>query len=450
MSSAFGGLVGASQALGAQQYGLDVTSQNINNADTPGYTRQSAEFSAVAPTAGVPTMYATQNAVTGVKIAGTTRIDDPILDGRVRTEHGVNNYAQTASSQIAGVQTLFNEPSDSGLAEQLNTMWNSWSALANNPGNSAARSVVLQSATTVATTLNSTSAQLDSLTQAATAQLNQNVTDINTAAASLAKVNSAISISTAVGANHNALDDQRDSLLLTLANLGGVQSTIQTDGSATVSLGGQTLVSGGTANAVAVTAANQLTVGGNATSTAGGSAQAYIDTLTTTLPSYKAKLDAIASSLASQVNGAQAAGYDLSGTAGTPLFTGTTAATITVAITDPTKLAASATSGGNLDGSNASAIGQQGTLTNGADAQYATLVTGLGSAVASATQTATVQGSVATSLDAQQQSVSGVSIDEETVNLLTFQRAYQASSRVLTTIDSMLDQLINHTGTVGL
>jgi flagellar hook-associated protein 1 FlgK len=61
-----------------------------------------------------------------------------------------------------------------------------------------------------------------------------------------------------------------------------------------------------------------------------------------------------------------------------------------------------------------------------------------------------VQGSVASSLDAQQQSVSGVSIDEETVNLLTFQRAYQASSRVLTTIDSMLDQLINHTGTVGL
>ncbi len=136
--------------MSAQQYGLEVTSQNINNADTPGYTRQSAEFSAVGPAAGVPSLYATQQAVTGVKIAGTTRIDDPILDARGRTEHGVNNYAQTTSSQIAGVQTLFDEPSDTGLAEQLNTMWNSWSALANNPGNSAARSVVLQSATTVA------------------------------------------------------------------------------------------------------------------------------------------------------------------------------------------------------------------------------------------------------------------------------------------------------------
>ncbi|MCW2521783.1 MAG: flagellar hook-associated protein FlgK [Frankiales bacterium] len=450
MSSAFGGLIGASQALSAQQYGLDVTGQNINNADTPGYSRQSADFAAVGPASGVPSLYATQSAATGVQISGTTRIDDPILDGRVRTEHGVNNYAQTASAQVSGVQALFDEPSDSGLAEQLNTMWNSWSALANNPGDSASRSVVLQAATTVTTTLNSTSAAITSLTQAATSELNQNATDINTAAASLAKVNSAISISTATGANHNALDDQRDSLLLTLANLGGVQTTIQADGSASVSLGGQTLVSGGSANTVAVTAGNQLTVGGNAASTVGGSAQAYIDTLNTTLPGYSAQLDAIASKLAGDVNSAQAAGYDLSGTPGTPLFSGTTAATITVAITDPTKLAASGTAGGNLDGSNAAALGGMGASTTGADAQYATLVSGLGSAVASASQTATVQASVATSLDAQQQSVSGVSIDEETVNLLTFQRAYQASSRVLTTIDSMLDQLINHTGTVGL
>jgi flagellar hook-associated protein 1 FlgK len=199
-----------------------------------------------------------------------------------------------------------------------------------------------------------------------------------------------------------------------------------------------------------VTSANQLTVGGNAASTAGGSAQAYIDALTTTLPSYSAKLDGIASQLAGDVNTAQGAGYDLAGVIGGPLFSGTTAATISVAITDPTKLAASATPGGNLDGSNAGLLGEFGSATTGADAQYATLVTGLGSAVASATQTATVQASVASSLDAQQQSVSGVSIDEETVNLLTFQRAYQASSRVLTTIDSMLDQLINHTGTVGL
>jgi flagellar hook-associated protein 1 FlgK len=450
MSSAFGGLVGASQALAGQQYGLDVTGQNINNANTPGYSRQSADFATVAPVAGVPSLYASQTAVTGVRIAGTTRIDDPILDARVRTEHGVNKYAQTASAQVAGVQSLFDEPSDNGLAEQLNSFWKSWSSLANNPGNSAARSVVLQNATTVTDALNSTSAGIASLSQAASSQLNQNVTDINTAAASLAQVNKAISISTATGANSNALHDQRDTLLLTLANLSGAQTTIQTDGSATVSLGGQTLVSGGTANAVAVTGGNQLTVGGASAATIGGSTQAYLDTLTTTLPGYSAKLDSIAAALASDLNSAQAAGFDLGGTAGTALFSGSTAAGITVAMTDPSKLAAAATPGGTLDGANALAVGELGAASTGADAQYATLVTALGSAVTSANQTATVQASVATSLDAQQQSVSGVSIDEETVNLLTFQRAYQASSRVLTTIDSMLDQLINHTGTVGL
>ena len=106
--------------------------------------------------------------------------------------------------------------------------------------------------------------------------------------------------------------------------------------------------------------------------------------------------------------------------------------------------------GGNLDASNAVAISKLGTAAGGADQTYQALVNGIASQSKAAAQAAATQDAVTTNVDSQQQSVSGVSFDEETSNMLTFQRAYQASSRVLTTMDDMLDTLINRTGRAGL
>jgi flagellar hook-associated protein 1 FlgK len=450
VSSSFSGLINASASLGAQRYGLDVTGQNIANSDTDGYTRQRADMAAVGAVPGVPSLYATQGAATGVTVSGTSRINDPVLDARARTEHGRNGYAQTASTQLSGVQTLFDEPSDTGLSEQLSSFWNAWSTVSNDPSDDSARSVVLEDGASLAATLNTTSNSLATLTQSASDQLNETAVDINTAATGLAQINAAIAVASATGANANSLFDQRDSLLLQLSDNAGVSSTLQSDGTVSVTLGGQSLVTGNTASTVAVTASNSLTVGGTAIGAAGGTAQGLIDSLTTTLPGYAAKLDTIASTLASTVNTAHQAGYDLSGNAGGAFFSGTTASTIAVAITNPSKVAASGVAGGNLDASVAAQLGNMGTISNGADDQYTSLVSTLGSDVQKATQTATVQASVTTSVDTQVEAMSGVSLDEETTNMLTYQRAYQASSRVLTTVDDMLDQLINHTGRAGL
>ncbi|HEY2042604.1 MAG TPA: flagellar hook-associated protein FlgK [Jatrophihabitans sp.] len=452
--SSFSGLTNALAALNAQRYGLDVTGQNISNASTPGYTRQRAEFGEVAPAAGVPSLYATQRGASGVTVTGTTRMNDPVLDSRVRAEHGKNGQTQTAATALSGVETLIDEPSDNGLAAQLSDFWKSWSAMANNPGGDAnglsARNVVLQKGATVAASLNATSGALDRLTQSASDQLNQTVVDVNDAANSLAKLNGAIAVASATGAPTNALADQRDALLLQLADNAGATASLAGDGQVTVTLGGQTLVNGTTATAVAVTSAHQLTVGGAAAGPAGGAAQGLVDAISTVLPGYSAQLDSVAAALSSTVNGAMAAGYDLAGNAGTPFFSGTTAGTISVALSDPTKLAASGVAGGNLDASNASAVANFGTLAGGADGVYQSFVSGLASSVQSASQQATVQSSVTASVDAQAQSVSGVSLDEETTSLLTFQRSYQAASRVLTTVDDTLDTLINRTGRVGL
>jgi flagellar hook-associated protein 1 FlgK len=448
--SSFSGLTDALTALNASRYALDITGQNISNANTPGYVRQRADLAEAGPVPGVAALYATQHADSTVTVSGTSRLNDPVVDMRARSEHGRNGYLQTAASTLSGIEDLFNEPSDTGLAEQLNDFWNSWAAVANNPGDAAARNVVLEKAGAVAGTLNEASAALGRLSQSLTDQATATVTQINTFTSQLAQLNGAIAVGTATGATDNQLLDQRDGLLMKLSDLAGAQSSINPDGTATVSIGGLNVVSSTTATAVSVDPSNQLVVGGTVAGAAGGTLQGLLDGLTTTLPNYSSQLDAVAAALASTTNTAQTGGYDLAGNPGGPLFAGATASTISVAVTDPTKLAASGTPGGNLDGSVALAMSNLGNSATGADTSYRTLIGTLASDSQRASQQATVQQSVTDSVDGLAQSSSGVSIDEETTNLLTYQRAYQASSRVLTTVDETLDVLINHTGRAGL
>lgn len=449
MGSSFSGLTNALQALNAASYGLDVTGQNISNATTPGYVRQRAELAETGSVPGVAQLYATRTPNSTVTVSGTTRLNDPVIDMRARGEHSRNGYLQTTAGTMSSVENLFDEPSDNGLSEQLNDFWNSWSSVANNPGDTAARNVVLQKAGGVAGTLNTTAAALSNLTNSLTQQANSTATQINTAVGELAQLNGAIAVNNATGHVDNQLLDQRDSLMMSLSDLAGAQSTINTDGTATVTIGGQNVVSGVTATTVSL-AGNQLQVGGTPAGTAGGQLQGYLDGLNTTIPNYQAQLDQVAAALASTVNSAQAGGYDLNGNSGAALFSGSTAATIAVSITDPKQLAASGTPGGNLDASVAQQMAHMGTVSGGADDAYRSMIGNLATESQKASQQASVQQSVTTSVDNLADSSSGVSIDEETTNLLTYQRSYQASSRVLTTVDETLDTLINRTGKVGL
>lgn len=454
MSSSFSGLTHALASLNAQSYALSVTGDNIANANNPGYTRQRANLTEVGPAVGVSTLYATP-AVTGggVTSSGASRLNDPVLDARARAEHGQNGMAQTDQAALSSVEGLFDEPSATGLSEQLNDFWNAWSAVANNPGGNAgaaARSVVLQKSAGIANSLNATSAALGRVLDGTSLQLTNSVQQVNSAAAALAQVNGAIAIATATGSDVNSLADQRDTLLLQLSDLTGAQATLQADGTATVVVGGRTLVAGTTTKTAALDATNQLTVGGAPTSGTTGSVGGLINAVNTVLPDYASQLDAVASALASSVNSAQTSGYDLAGNPGGPLFNGTTAASISVAVTDPSKLAASGTPGGNFDASVAQKLAGFGSLPGGANEAYSGLIGNLGTQVQGATQRASIQQSVTTNVDKLVQSQSGVSFDEETTNLLTYQRSYQASSRVLTTVDEMLDTLINRTGRVGL
>jgi flagellar hook-associated protein 1 FlgK len=184
-----------------------------------------------------------------------------------------------------------------------------------------------------------------------------------------------------------------------------------------------------------------------------GSVGGQLELLTGTLPGYLSTLDTFAADMAARVNTLHAGGFDLQDPAqpGRDIFVSSdgnpiTAATIRVAPLDADQVAASsyvtATGGPTLDGSHADLLATADL--GGGD--YRRLVTTFGAEVASARRIAESQGVLTGQVDAAREAISGINIDEEMVNLLAAQRAYEGAARVMTEIDSMLDTLINRTG----
>jgi flagellar hook-associated protein 1 len=450
MSNWFAALGEAASGMNAARYGISVVGQNIANANSDGYTRQVARQRAagITDTVGLYTR-PSGDGIGGVEITGTQRVDDQLLDARVRNEHGKGSYADTVADQLAGLEQLFPVASDDSLASQMTSFWKDWSTVANNPSNPAARQVLIEHARTLVGTLHGLSSSLDDLSSSFTAYLGQDVSSVNGAAAALANLNAQISVASVSGVDVNALADQRDQLLDQLSKLTGATATLNLNGSADVSVGGVSLVSGNTAATMTVTSPAQVSIGGTSVTVPGGTIAARVSGLQVTLPNYQTQLDGVANALANSVNAVQAAGYDLAGTAGVPMFSGSGAAGISVAISDPNLVAAASTSGGSLDGTNAQAAARLGTSSSGPDFAYSALVGALGAESAAAKNASATQDALVSNVEAMHSSVSGVSYDEEIARMLTYQRAFQASSKALTTIDEMLDVLVNHTGHVG-
>jgi flagellar hook-associated protein 1 FlgK len=171
------------------------------------------------------------------------------------------------------------------------------------------------------------------------------------------------------------------------------------------------------------------------------------DLLDKTIPAYVAGLNAVVTTLADQVNTLHTSGFDATGAAGGAFFSydpTDPSGTLAVAITQPDQLAASSLPGGVVDGSNADAL----SALTGAESAYQRLVTGFGSTVASEKQVSASQQALTDQVDGSREQMAGVDLDEEMLTMVQYQRGYEAAARVLTTVDSMLDTLINHTGLV--
>jgi flagellar hook-associated protein 1 FlgK len=467
VTSTFLGIETTLRGLLAQQQALDLTGHNITNANTPGYTRETANMQTTLPVQVMPGI----QMGTGVDVTAITRIRDNFLDVQLRGQTMLQGAAQAKQDGLGQVEGVLNEPSDTGLNSLLGKYWAAWQNVANAPEDMATRQALVEAASGLANGFNSLSSQLSTI-QSQTAQDTQLTLDeINSDAADLQSLNKAIFDSVAGGNTPNDLMDQRDVVLDNLSKLGNVSLTDNGDGTLKVLFDGVTLVDGQTGYSVsesAGTLANNMATPETATVGAtNGKLGALIALRDTTIPSYQSQLDLVASTLITQTNALQAGGVDangvpqtggvgLDGSTGRPFFSGTDASSIAVAVT-AAQVAAASTSNAPGDNTNALRIGALATDTTltplgGASigGAYSQLVTRIGSDSAAATRAVTNANVLVDSLTNRRESVSGVSLDEEMTSLIRFQKGYSAAARALTTIDDAIELLITRTGRVGL
>lgn len=461
--STFSGLSTALSSLNAQRAAMEITGQNIANVNTPGYTRQRADMTPVS--AGQTASLFSQGAKigNGVRITDISRLGDIFLDARVRTTTSSASYLTARAEVYERLESTINEPSDDGISAQLNKLWTSFQDLSNNPQTLATKQVVLENAKQVQQGIASGYSAVSTQWNQVRAEVEAHVTEVNTTATAVAELNGQIRQTLVSGGNPNELIDQRGQLLNSLSALAGSTVRFQDDGTADVYVGGNPLVqanasrtltvAGATAITGATDAASAVKVvwdrpGNPAVSFDGGQIAGKLSALAPAtdggiLTTAANHYNTIAESLADKVNA-------LHNTP--PLFdlgAGPYAATLSVAITNPADIQAGAVGAGDFDGSVADALSQLGIATDGPDALWQTAAIATGVAAKATADSATVAYAAQSTAEGLQIAATSVDTDEETVNLLSYQRAYQAAARVMTTVDEMLDQLINRTGVVG-
>ncbi len=455
MSGTLSSLSTALSALRYNKVAMDVASGNVANAGTDGYTRRSVIGQATGAPAAPAVWSRWEGAGDGVQASRVDRVSDPLLNARARTEHGNASYLDTRAASLQRFEDTLGEPGDNGIAAALADFQAGWHDVANSPSDQAARTQLLGRANTLQATIAQQAKSVATEWSDQRTRLSALVDQVNQTAVDLASLNKGLRAANLAGTDANTLLDQRDQLTMKLAELTGAKVTVNDDTTVDVKVGGQQLVSGNDATAMKVSGAAdlsgqsadpvQVSLGGTTLSLGSGEIGADQQLLGKDLPGYLSGLDGFVSGLVTAVNAQHAKGVDLAGNPGGDFFAGTTASTLKVAVTDPNKIAAAAPGQGTLDSTNADAIGN---LDMGAGT-YRSLVTGYGVTVASAQKLSANQDVLTAQVDSSRNSLSGVSVDEEMVHLMAAQRGYEGASRVLTTMDSMLDTLINRTGLVG-
>ena len=472
----------ARTALLTHQTALQTISQNIANAETPGYSRQEAVLAANTP---VRMPYGSIG--TGVQVDTIIRKRDLLLDDSFRQANSLAGNAEMRSSLMSQVEGVFGEPSDAGMSSALDAFWSSWSDLSASPSSLSARSVVQQRGRQVAQLFNAYDTQLTQQRTSTIDRLQSTVGTINAIAGQIAELNARIVASESNGNSNNDLRDLRDMKLDELSSIAGTRVVTQPDGGVSVLIGNSTLVQGDTANpltlkletpnplpATPLTDVNvriQLGSSPDRLTPLAGGLKSMVDVLNVDIPDARSRLDAMAAQLASAVNAVHTTGYTFSGTtipgtaAGNFFAPGTlanpvTAGTIEVSsaiLSDPLKIAASGNANGPTDNSVAQGLAGlrlaentvSWTSSTGATESgsflsfFRSTVSRIGIDSAEANDNATVYRSLADQAEDRRQAVSGVSTDEELVNMMRVQQSYQAATKMIKMADEMLQTLLS-------
>ena len=450
------------QGLDADQSALNIVANNVANANTTGYTRETANFQENSPVTINGIAYGQ-----GVTQTGPTSVRDRVLDQRLAQQQQLASASGSRLTALNTLQALFTPASGSSsstagdIGSDLTSFFNSFSSLETSPTNSAYRQQVLSSAGTLAGDISSTAASLNSQRAALDQEAAGVTSQVNSLTSSIAQLNQQIQ-SIASGGDAGTLEDQRQQDLSQLSQLIGInQVTTENDGLSITTPSGQLLVSGNTSFALTTGLSGGVThfYVGNTDVTAqltssGGSLGGDLTARDQDIPSALAALDQLAYSVSTQVNTLNNTGTDAAGDNGNagnifsaPTQVAGSAASMSVVMTDPNHIAAAGMGQGTGDNSNATAIANLAaqTIVNGQTPTnyYSNFVSTLGSTVSAVQAENTAQNASVTQLQTQINSLSGVNLNDEASSLTTFERSYQAASQVFTLLNTLMASALN-------
>lgn len=468
MGSTFFGLNVALSGVVTQQRALNTVSHNLTNATTPGYSRQRVDTAA-----NTPHPYPALNMPVGPGQLGTgvvatqhARLRDQFVDINFRagTSDVGNNGAR--ADALTTIDTVIDEPGETGITHLLSQFWGSWQALSLQPESAAARETVRHAGVALAQGFNDLSAQLTSAQAEAGQRIALGTSRVNELSGQINELNKQIAMVVAVGQEPNDLRDQRDLLIDEMASYADVTVTEPgTNGKVSIAIGSQLVVDGttDTVGALAIDAAGAATVNGVATTVSSGKLRGWVDVRDAIIggpTGYLAQVDTLAASVAASVNARHGAGFGLDGSTGIAFFNGATAATLGVsaAIASSVDAIAASDSAANLPAGADNAIDLAqlqfvvqtiGASTTTLDGFYQQLVARVGVDTDQAQRMAQVQQGVLDAAQARRDGVSGVNLDEEMADMVRFQKSYNAAARMITTLDEMLETIVNRMGVVG-
>lgn len=486
--SLFFGINIAAKGMMAQQTALDVASHNIANANTKGYSRQRVNLETSPPISGLTNA---GQLGSGVDIAEVTRIRDQFLDYQVRRETSSLEKHQAIYETLQLAEAVFMEPSETGFNDKLESFWNNWQELSKTPESSPVRTALKEASISLTDALRQMHGQLSDIKNDIQSQIELKMKDVNSIAERISRLNEQIVNVKMTGQNPNDLMDKRDLALDELAGLGNITVTehLDANGKATgaieVKFGGNTIVTADGPQPIssADISSDALTGGSLAGLLQAGGDNGQSDSI----QYYLDKLDTLAVGMAKVINDIHRTGTDLNGNAGQdyfvfkdaagniidpalvnwddPFASGLSAANIYVdpEITENVSVIAAAKEDGiSLPGNGDIALqiaqvkdtylhydpaGRVLEKESGGDITigmfYQDMITEMGSAAGEAEKKVDNQQTLVDQMAGRRESVQGVMVDEEVANMVIYQHSFDASAKVISVIDEMLDTIIN-------
>jgi flagellar hook-associated protein 1 FlgK len=410
---------------------LATIGENVSNASTPGYARRTIT---------------TAGGAGGVVVQSINRSWD---DYKATAKRDAGSDAASASTYYDWTQKIESAMSDdaAGIGQSATGIFTSGDALAANPGDTSSRKAFLASIQTTTTAFNATASSLATASDDVGVAATSAVETVNATLDNLDNVNSALHAVRAGTAAQANLLDQRDKLLDGLSSFVGIDVTLATDGSANVKLagGGVALANSGSSGARLSLALGTGTNAGRISITsigtksetpiadAGGSLGGLVKSADA-IATHRVALDTLATQFAGQINAWSRAGVDANNAAGGVLVSGTTAATLGLATTDPAKVPAASPASGTTPAASNGNLLSLGTLRgNGIDVEkgWGSLVTDNARAVDAAKTSSTAASSRANATASALSDVSSVDLDTEAADLIRFQQAYSGAAKII-------------------